>query len=305
LIADAPRTIDVNYHARREVLRDAYEAGPPANVLVEVDDRRGAGVLIGDEGYVLTAGHLLIGDVKDATVTLGDGTKVKGQTAGICRDLDCGLVRLESPPEIRGVELADQKEFDFRGERLCLVTGYYQSDKGPLRPRASHVRMDGELDSVLLTRGTMPGPWCRGLYDSSGRLLGIFMRPTLHYGRPHLHVGQLSSNAAWIAEQLPRLKRGEVWGSWYPGTGPMIGVYVTSVGEGARVTDVTPGAPAAAVGIQVEDLIVEVNGKPVRSLYDMYHALADVDPGREVTINARRDKQQLTHKVRVVHRFDY
>jgi S1-C subfamily serine protease len=131
------------------------------------------------------------------------------------------------------------------------------------------------------------------------------MRPTLHYGRPYLHGGQLFSKAACIAEQLPRLKRGEVWGSWFPGNGPMIGVYVASGGEGAPVKEVTPGTPAAAVGIQVEDLIFEVNGKPVKSLYDMYGALADVDPGQEVTIKARRDQQQLTHKIRVVHRFDY
>ena len=33
--------------------------------------------------------------------------------------------------------------------------------------------------------------------------------------------------------------------------------------------------------------------------------LADVDPGREVTVKVRRDKQEFTYNVRVVHRYDY
>jgi S1-C subfamily serine protease len=89
------------------------------------------------------------------------------------------------------------------------------------------------------------------------------------------------------------LKNGEVFGTWFPGTGPMIGVEVTSTKEGCRVTEVFPGSPAASMGVQVDDVVTKVEGQPVVSLEDIYYLLADNDPGQTIAVEIQRQGETI------------
>jgi S1-C subfamily serine protease len=59
--------------------------------------------------------------------------------------------------------------------------------------------------------------------------------------------------------------------------------------RGVLVAHVEPGTPAAAAGITVGDLIVEVRGKAIDSASDVRSALADASKGQSATIQLVRD----------------
>ena len=59
--------------------------------------------------------------------------------------------------------------------------------------------------------------------------------------------------------------------------------------RGVLVAHVEPGTPAAAAGIAVGDVIVEVRGKPIDRASDVLSALADVNKGQSAAIQLVRD----------------
>src|SRR4029450_5863933 len=59
--------------------------------------------------------------------------------------------------------------------------------------------------------------------------------------------------------------------------------------QGVGVVQVVPGSPAAAAGIRPEDLILDVDGKPVKDSGDLQRMVMDNVIGRQVQIRVFRD----------------
>jgi S1-C subfamily serine protease len=282
--------------AIRRLAPEAISRGLPATVTVEVDGRRATGVVVGEDGHVLTAGHMLIGDKKDTIVTLADGHKLKGRTLGICKDLDCGLVKLTDPFPGRGVQLGEEDAKAFSVASLYVALSKTEDTQHSKRPLPYVVQLRGHMEKTFWTVPDLRNPAVAGpLLGRSGKMLGMYARPTIN------RQGHLYIKASAIQEAWPRLVAGETWGNWLVGAGPMLGVVVTSTHRGAIVTKVYPDSPAVAQGIMLGDHIRKVNGKWVGNLLEVYKELASHDPGDEVTLELRRSKVR-EQKVKLIHR---
>ncbi|MGH2488268.1 MAG: S1C family serine protease, partial [Candidatus Limnocylindria bacterium] len=64
--------------------------------------------------------------------------------------------------------------------------------------------------------------------------------------------------------------------------------------QGVEVVQVVPGSPAAAAGIRPEDLILDVNGKPVKDSGDLQRIVMDNLIGRQVQVRVFRDGRILS-----------
>ena len=69
--------------------------------------------------------------------------------------------------------------------------------------------------------------------------------------------------------------------------------------RGAQVSSVESGGPAAKAGMQPGDIIVEFNGKPVKSRDDLVRIVQGTKPGTTVPVKIIRDKQEKTLNVNV------
>ena len=69
--------------------------------------------------------------------------------------------------------------------------------------------------------------------------------------------------------------------------------------QGIVVIDVAPGGPAAQAGIQVNDVIITVNGKPAISALETMDQVAEIRPGSEIPVVVMRDDKKITLKVTV------
>ena len=76
---------------------------------------------------------------------------------------------------------------------------------------------------------------------------------------------------------------------------PVIGANVqgTDKLDGARVDSISAGSPASESDLQVGDLIVKVDGKPVTGSIDVVVAVRAHQPGEKVTLTVRRDGKEL------------
>jgi len=69
--------------------------------------------------------------------------------------------------------------------------------------------------------------------------------------------------------------------------------------SGAMVMSVEENSPAQRAGLQRYDLIVEVNGKPLKSGTDLRKEIAMVNPGDTVEVTLFRNSKKMSIKVRV------
>jgi serine protease Do len=93
-----------------------------------------------------------------------------------------------------------------------------------------------------------------------------------------------------------------------PATGATLGVTVTSLSEqlagyfgvkqGALVSNVTSGSPAATAGVRAGDVVTAINGQSVTSAADITRALRE-SRSETVEISVMRDKKALTLKATV------
>lgn len=77
-----------------------------------------------------------------------------------------------------------------------------------------------------------------------------------------------------------------------PAKRPKVGMGVKGASGGAEVTMVRPGSPAEKAGVRVGDLVIELNGRTVRSAADLENALATLELGQKVAVEVRRDGRQ-------------
>jgi S1-C subfamily serine protease len=79
-----------------------------------------------------------------------------------------------------------------------------------------------------------------------------------------------------------------------------LGTRVQDAKRGVLVVGIAPDSPAAEAGIEEDDLIVTVDGEPIRSGDDLLKAVGTHSPGDEVVIGVERGGKQVEVRATLV-----
>jgi len=182
----------------------------PCTVAVRVGTAQGSGVIVSDEGYVLTAGHVAEEPGQKAVFVFSDGKTAKGTTLGIHRRADAGLAKIDDEGPWPHLEMEDSG--DPRLGTWCVAAGHplgYQERRPPvirlgrvLQSRADAIRTD-----CPLVAGDSGGP----LVDLEGRVIGVNSRIGGSV-KVNVHVPIRVFRDHW-----ERLAKGEAWDDGTPG----------------------------------------------------------------------------------------
>ncbi len=297
-IPAAPSATVTNDKAMRELARPVIEKATAATVALQFNDGRVAtGVLISGDGDVLTAGHDLAGVDGDVVVRLPDGRALKGEIRGLVRDADVGLVRIDAGGALPFLEFNPSDDLSIDDFYVSMAHSDSFPKEGPHPPQSEVVALRRAFLTMLWVEVGMTGCSTGGpLVDRQGRLVGIHNRNS-KYG------GFLYSRIRDVHAQLSRLREGQRWGSWYAGTGPVLGIDITPTRRGCQVNDVLAGGPGEKAGLVTGDVITRVEGKSVVSLQDIDSIIADYDPGREIELQLSRGEETLKLKLTLGPRF--
>ena len=260
----------------------------------------GSGVIVSQDGLVLTAAHVMAALTDEVIVILPDGTRLAAEKLGADFDRDAAMLRITDEVEFRYVELGDSSAL--RRNDWCVAIGHpggYDPTRTPPL-RLGRILSTGRFlvtDSAVVG-GDSGGP----LFDAGGRLIGI-----------HSNIGMtLSQNRhvpiAVFSEQWDDMVEGKRSGSRF-GTEmqrsgpdrPVMGVQLGSAGgNGVELLGVMKGSPADMSGLRAGDRILRVGDQRVRSAEQLVGTINRFEAGDEVTVVARRDGERKTHKVRLV-----
>ena len=106
--------------------------------------------------------------------------------------------------------------------------------------------------------------------------------------------------AKWVAKQL--IEHGKVIRGWL---GVVIEDLTPPVAEalglnhGVIVLKVVPGSPAEKAGLQPGDIILAINGNPIKNATDLQFAVMKTPPGEEITLTVLRGDKKLNIRVKV------
>jgi len=291
----APSPKETNDKARHALVKDALAKALAATVLIDADGQKATGVLVGDDGWVATAGHLIVGVGTKVTIRMRDGRVVRGRAAGIEREADVGLIKILDKGTWRGLKICtDEKMHSAAVYAGVSFAPSHDEGKTPLGyvATAYDVGYHTARMTVRLPYAMVGGP----LLTAKGELVGIHHEPI--WMREYLHF----TNAYPLAKNWDTLTQGELRGRWLADTGPMMGIHTTARPEGCVVLSVYSDMPAAAAGLRTGDIVLKVEGQAVRDFRDVGRAMAHKDPGDSVTIEVKRGEETSTYTVPLVRR---
>nr|WP_246406170.1 trypsin-like peptidase domain-containing protein [Modestobacter versicolor] len=279
----------------------------PAVVSIEVQltnaGATGSGVVVDAEnGYIVTNNHVVSGaaDAEDATIraVFSDGSGSEARIVGRDPASDLAVLKVEKP----GLAAATLGESDDLvvgdpvvaiGSPLGLAgtvtSGIVSALDRPVRLSGEGSDTNAVISAVQTDAPINPGNSGGALVDGTGAVIGI-NTAIASVGGNGTTGGSIGLGFAIpidtvrdIAEQLI-------------GTGTAVhaslGVNARTVTDGTRdgalVVNVEPGSPAAAAGVQEQDVVIAVNGEPVASSEELVVAVDAHDPGDTITLEVVR-----------------
>ena len=258
-----------------------------ATVCIEIDEGSGTGVIVSEDGLVLTAAHVATRVNKKATVILEDGTRLKAKTLGLVADKDAAMVQILDKGTYPFVEI-DRAESTRLGDWVFSLghAGGFDKERGSVVRLGRLVRIAGATfqSDCMLIGGDSGGP----LFDLSGKLVGIHSRVG-QQAQVNMHVPLAEFIANWDG-----LINGE-----FIGEGPYaekpekgngyLGLATNSSSEGGLiVTKVGLKSPAELAGIKNGDVLLKLNEVHLEKREQMQEMLKNLSAGDEVTFEIKR-----------------
>jgi serine protease Do len=272
-------------------IQQAVKKAMPATVGISIGGTFGSGVVVTEDGYVLTAGHVAARPNQNATVIFPDGKRVRARTLGMNYDMDSGMLKIVDEGKYPHVELGRSK--DLKLGQWCITLGHpggIQRNRPPVlrAGRILFLRDDAIATDCALMGGDSGGP----LLDTNGRVIGIHSRISEEI-IDNYHVPIDTFRDTW-----DRLAKGEAWGG--PIRGPILGINGQDDPNGCRITNVFTGSPADTAGLKNDDIIMQFAGQPVKGLLSLQVMIAQRKPGDEVALKVRRGEETLELKAKLL-----
>jgi len=266
----------------------------------------GSGVIVdADEGLILTNNHV-IQRADEIVVTLHDGRRYDAEVIGTDRETDVAVIRIDADG-LTALTSADSDQLrvgDFVvaiGNPFGLgqtVTSGIVSALG-----RSGLGIDGFEDFIQTDASINPGNSGGALVNLNGELVGI-NTAILARGGGNIGIGfAIPINMArQVQEHLVRdgeVQRGYLGIAIQDLTPDLARAFDLEVSRGAVITQVEARSPAGRAGLRAGDVVLEVDGKPVRNASELRARLGLLRVGSEVRFGILRDGRQRSLSARI------
>jgi S1-C subfamily serine protease len=310
----AIRFVDAVLEPDEEDILDAYSravsgvaerlAPSVANLRVRRRTRRGtatgggSGVVVTPDGYLVTSAHVVEGSTGTARASFVDGRELEAEVVGADPLSDLAVLRT-SERDLVPATLGDASRL--RVGQLVVAIGNPNGFAGSVTAgvvsalgRSLPVRQGRVIDNVIQTDAALnPGNSGGALADGHGRVVGV---NTAVAGVGLGLAVPIDDTTRGVISALMRDGRfRRAYLGIAGGSRPLPPRLRRRVGReaGVEVVEVAEGSPAAAAGLQAEDLIVELGGSAVERVDDVQRLMTQDAIGTTLSARVLRGDREL------------
>lgn len=268
----------------------------------------GSGFIIDKKGFIVTNNHVVEGANEILVRFSSDKAELKAKIIGTDPKTDLAVLKVEGQKDLINADWADSDQVEVGDWAIAIgspfaldqsVTVGIVSAKGRNSTGVTEIGGDLIQTDAAINPGNSGGPLC----DLDGQVMGV---NTAIYTRSGGYMGigfAIPSNLAKdIAQKL--ISSGKVTRGW-------LGVYIqpldmelaTDLGikEGVGIHEVLENSPAAKAGITAGDVVIEIDGKPVKDVNELQRKIGNYKPGETTKLKliSYNDKKTRTVSVKI------
>ena len=265
--------------------------------------REGSGVVIGNDGLVLTIGYLIL-EADHVDLVLEGGRRVPARVVAEDIASGFGLLQALAPLGLAPVPLGASGTID-RNEPLMIASGGDDADLSVARlvsRRAFSGFWEYYIDGALFTAPARADHSGAGLFNGGGELVGIgslVVTDAAGADAPALR-GNMFVPVDLLKPILAELRKS---GASHDSTRPWLGLNCVETEGRVRVVRLTPESPAEDAGLQPGDVILAVDGVSIADLASFYKTLwHDHRAERDVALDIKRGEETLHLSARAIDR---
>lgn len=263
----------------------------------------GSGVIFDKKGLILTNNHV-VAVAEKLRVTLPDGRSFDGTVVGADPRGDLAVVQIAAE-NLPTAELGDSDRLEI-GEWVVAIGNALALDGGP----TVTVGVVGALDRYITTSdgnvlfdliqtdaAINPGNSGGPLLDLSGQVIGV---NTAMAQAPGAGIGfaiAINRVKPAVAELIANGRVSRPWLGIQPVSvnASLAAQYGLPTQEGVLVARLERGGPAAAAGVRVGDVVVAIEGEPIRSVVSLTKTMVKYRAGQKVKVTVARAAGQQVY----------
>ena len=273
----------------------------------QVQSGAGSGVIISDDGYILTCAHV-IEDACNITVTIGD-TDYTATVIGSDTTSDIAVIKIDAtgltPAAVGNSDnLVVGEEVIAVGNPLGELGGTVTNGIISALNRSVSIQSGGavvDMSLIQTNASISPGNSGGGLFNMAGELVGIVNAKSADSEAEGLGFAIPINDAIAVAQDL--LEKGYVSGRPYLGityvavtdasTAQQLGVSA----YGIYIVEVIDGSPADQAGLEPGDRVISIDNTEIAAQEDLGTIVQSHAAGDTISITVARGGQMVTLNV--------
>ena len=268
----------------------------------------GSGVVVDKAGYILTNNHVVDKADRIQVKFANDPVQYQGKVVGTDPQTDLAVIRVEGKKDMTPAKIGNSDAVQVGdwavaigspfGFQATVTTGIISAKERDIPGDTTQFQHFLQTDAAI-NPGNSGGP----LLNIRGEVVGI-----------NTAIASRSGGYQGIGFALPintavqvyndiiktgKVTRGSIGIRFTAGDTDQGRSLLKSYGapEGAFIQEVRPGGPADKAGIKAEDVIVAINGKPVRTSGDLVDTVTSTPIGNSLDVTVVRDGKRQNFKV--------
>ena len=267
----------------------------------------GSGVIIDAQAGLVLTNHHVVEHAREVRVTLKDGRSFDAELLGSDRGTDIAVLRIEAR-DLAELPFGDSDDLQVGDFVLAIgnpfglgqtVTSGIVSALGRSTPDENSYQNFIQTDASI-----NPGNSGGALVDLRGRLIGINSAIIgASSGNVGIGFAVPSNMASAVMNQLTRfgdVSRGRLGVLIQDLSAELAATMNLPSGQrGALISRIEPGSGAERSDLRAGDIIIEVDGKPVRNSNELRNRIGVIRAGRSARVLVLRDGQRVRAEVDV------
>ncbi|MFV1951515.1 MAG: DegQ family serine endoprotease [Nitrospinota bacterium] len=267
----------------------------------------GSGFIIDKSGYILTNNHV-IADAEEIKVTLDNEKVYDAKVVGTDPKTDIALIKIEAKEDLPVVVMGDSDKLEV-GEWVIAIGNPFGLSHtvtvGVISAKGRRGIGPGPYDNYIQTDASInPGNSGGPLINTRGEVIGINSAIIAGNTGGNIGIGfaipiNMAKNILDDLKEKGSVTRGWLGVMIQKVTPDLAKSFNLSESEGALVADVMPKSPAEKAGLKRGDVIIEFNGKKIKSMEELPMIVASIKPDSMAEVVIIRNGKQKRVKATI------